>query len=491
MICRNRSFAHALQSLNRNSRVKRFCSVGLQADNVDSNTCPSRVRDGRYKGKNQVAKQALQTLAILLVAASSGLAQVSPGEIANPKLKAAEQEYLPQLRSLQHAINETQFPLPFILTRYVGLDPSRQTSLDTRGIEFVYFQNRILLKTSGFYSAAFNSEQLTPNERASRTFQEVVVPILRLIAQEIPAAVTCDGIAFEIAYHARAPRKDSDFEGREILAVVLDRADATALLNEPGSEQRQAILNRSGIYLDAQPFGLALGQKDALSLEAFGEPGNRDDRSATSPHSAAIATTRGSIASPRLAPAALSGAVHAVPAGIGAAGIVNPPATAAETKSAASPADAERLQTQFQAQLDALLKEDGAKFHLVDYAPPSFALDHKQLVLQLTLRNSLAFEKSASSIYKRAAQSFDLFLAPQLKALMPKLPEDLQVDALDFSVLNHLGSEKDGSEAVEFICPLRAIRSFVEDEIAGQDLINQSVVLVNGVRIHLDLELVE
>jgi hypothetical protein len=74
---------------------------------------------------------------------------------------------------------------------------------------------------------------------------------------------------------------------------------------------------------------------------------------------------------------------------------------------------------------------------------------------------------------------------------MPKLPEDLQVDALDFSVLNHLGSEKDGSEAVEFICPLRAIRTFVEDEIAGQDLINQSVVLVNGVRIHLDLELVE
>ncbi len=161
MICRNRSFAHALQSLNRNLRVKRFCSVGLQADTVDSNTCPSRVRDGRYKGKNQVAKQALQTLAILLVAASSGLAQVSPGEIANTKLKAAEQEYLPQLRSLQHAINETQFPLPFILTRYVGLDPSRQTSLDTRGIEFVYFQNRILLKTSGFYSAAFNSEQLS------------------------------------------------------------------------------------------------------------------------------------------------------------------------------------------------------------------------------------------------------------------------------------------------------------------------------------------
>ena len=154
-------------------------------------------------------------------------------------------------------------------------------------------------------------------------------------------------------------------------------------------------------------------------------------------------------------------------------------------------ADAERLQAQFQSQLDALLNEDGAKLHLVDYAPPSFAVYHKQLVLQLTLRNPLAFEKSTSSIYRRAAQSFDLFLAPQLKALVPKLPADLQVDALDFSILNRLGNEKDSSEAVEFICPLRSIRSFIEDEIASQDLINQSLVLVNGVRIRLDLELVE
>jgi hypothetical protein len=439
--------------------------------------------------RNRSFVHVLQTFAIVLVA-SSALAQVSPSEIANPTLKAAEETYLPQLRSLQHAINETQFPLPFVLTRYVGLDPSRQASLDTRGIEFVYFQNRVLLKTSGFYTAAFNSQQLTPNERASRTFQEIIVPILQLVAREIPADVNCDGIAFEIAYHARDSRKASDFEGREILAVVLDRADALALLSEPGKEQQQAILNRSEIYLDAQPFALALGQKDALSLDVLEGRGSRDDRSATPAASVAVATTRASTASLRLAPAALANPVNAAPTATTAAGIVSPAATATEQK-AASPADAEKLQAQYQTQLDVLLKDDGAKFHLVDYAPPSFALDRKQLVLQLTLRNSLAFEKSSSSIYKRAAQSFDLFLAPQLKALLPKLPEDLRVDALDFSVLNHIGNEKDGSEAVEFICPSKAIRSFVEDEITSQDLINQSVILVNGVRVHLDLELVE
>ncbi len=441
--------------------------------------------------RNRILESALLGFAGILLVASSALAQVSPGEIANPNLKTAEQEYLPQIRSLQHAINETQFPFPFILTRYVGLDPSRQASLDTRGIEFVYFQNRILLKTSGFYTAAFNAEQLTPNGRASRTFQEVITPILRLIAREIPPDVNCDGIAFEIAYHARAPRKDSDFEGREILAVVLDRADAFAFLSEPGNEQRQAILNRSGIYLDAQPFGLALEQKDSLNLEALAKLGSEDAAPPTPSGSATVAPTRVSIANPRLAPAALSASVRATPAGIGAAGMVSSSAAEASPKAAASPADADRLQAQFQPQLDALLKEDGATFHLVEYAPPSIALDHQQLALQLTLRNSSAFEKNTSSIYKRAAQSFDLFLAPQLKALVPKLPAELPVDALDFSVLNRLGNEKDASEAVEFICPLKAIRSFVEDEMTGQDLINQSVVLVNGVRIRLDLELVE
>jgi hypothetical protein len=107
----------------------------------------------------------------------------------------------------------------------------------------------------------------------------------------------------------------------------------------------------------------------------------------------------------------------------------------------------------------------------VDYAPPSFSVYHDKLVLQVTLRNSLVFEKGTSSIYKRVGQGFDLFLAPELKFLMQKLPADAEFDALDFSVLNRLGAEKSSSEAVEFICPLKSVRSFVNEEITGQDLI--------------------
>jgi hypothetical protein len=419
----------------------------------------------------------IAAFAAAVLAASSVFAQVSPIEISNPKLRTAEQEYLPQLQYLQHTIGETQFPLPFVLTRYVGVDPARQASLDPRGLEFVYFQNRILLKTSGFYTAAFNSDQLSQNQRASRTFQEVVVPILGLVGNQLSLDMKCDGVGFEIAYHVRAANKSSDFEGREILAVVFDRADAVAFVSASGNEQRQAILNRSGIYLDAKPFRLALGQKDPINEEtlAAAEAG-----SAMSPLPATAAGMREPSASPRLTPATSPSASHL--------------ATALDLKGAnslpRSAADVDRLQAKYQPQLDALQKENGAQFHLVDYAPPSFTLYHKQLVLQLTFRNPAAFEKSASSIYKRAARTFDLFLAPQLKALVPKLPTD-QVEGLDFSVLNNLGNEKDGSEAVEFICPLKSIQSFVEDGITSQELIDQSLVLVNGVRINLHLELVE
>ena len=418
----------------------------------------------------------LVAVAIVLIAESSGFAQVSPIEIANPKLRSAEQQYLPQLQYLQHRIGETQFPLPFVLTRYVGLDPAHQTSLDPRGLEFVYFQNRMLLKTSGFYTAAFNSDQLTQNERASRTFQEVIVPILRLIGDQLSLDMKSDGVGFEIAYHVRAARKNSDFEGREILAVVFDRGDAVAFLSASGNEQRQAILNRSGIYVDAKPFRLALGQKDPLSEETLGPT----EAGSAMPLPASAGGMRQTIASPRFTPASPSNAPHVT--------------SAADLKAMPSPAfssaDVDRLQAQYQPQLDTLLKENGTQFHLVDYAPPSFALYHNQLVLQLTFRNPAAFEKNASSIYTRAAQTFDLFLASQLKALVPTLPID-QVEALDFSILNRLGNEKDGSEAVEFICPLKSIRSFIEDGIASQDLVDQSFVFVNGVRINLHLELVE
>src|SRR5208337_36375 len=119
------------------------------------------------------------TTAVLLASAPLVHAQVSPNEILDPNLKALEKQYFSQLKSMNQAIAKLHFPFPFYLSRYVGLEPSKQAESDSRGLEFVKFQDRTVLKVTGNYSAAYNTEKLTRNERGVRTFRDIILPCLQ------------------------------------------------------------------------------------------------------------------------------------------------------------------------------------------------------------------------------------------------------------------------------------------------------------------------
>src|SRR5487761_1561808 len=445
-------------------------------------------------------KAVLAVLAALLFCGPA-LAQVSPAEILNPRLKALEAKYLPQIESLHQAIVATKFPFPFVLARYVQSNPAKRDSFDSRGIEFVYFHNRVVLKISGINSVVYSAERMTQNQRAAMTFQDVVLPVLRIVAAQIPRNVECDDIGFEIVYHTRASAKTYDYEGKEIFAAVFNKNDAFAAANAAGNKQLQEILNRSPIYVDGQDFGVALGARDPLNVEALARsvPGQAAASVSATPSAQSSSGSSSNIvlvspAKPPATPEVASAENSPGEAGIAAAAPPGAPAPPAISPSATSPkpaptqADVERLQSQFQPQLDAFVKSSGPELHLVGYAPPSLVLYHGEIVLQLSLRDPREFDANNSSIYKRAAQSFDLFLAPKLK---PMLPASDAIQALDFSVLHRLGGGTTAAEAVEYICPARALRSFAADEITSQDLINQSVVLVNGVQISLNLQAVE
>jgi hypothetical protein len=441
---------------------------------------------------------AICSLPLFLV--GEAFSQVSPAEILSPQLKAAERKYLSQLQSLNRAITSTKFPFSFVVSRYVGLDPKSQAGIDTRGVEFVKFHDRVVLKISGNYNAAFNSDLLTQNQRVDRVFNDVIVPILSLLPQAMPADVTCDAIGFEISYHVQTGGRNYEYEGKEILAVVLAKADAFTYLNLPGDSERQKILNRSGVYVNGKQFGLALGQRNPFRLEELDQPTSHQPVAASvqNPSSGSSTDNRLSTINQDLPPSLQKSVAQvsadprpALAASSGGTGrekaetLAPPPGTATQ-------ADADRLQAKHQLQLDALGKEGAEKLHLAEYAPPDFVIFRNQVFLQLTLRNPERFDKDASSIYKRAAQSFDLFLAPQLKALLAKAPADPEIAGLDLTVLNQLAAKtQPSSEAIEFVCPLKALRQFADAEITSQDVINQSVVLVNGVRIALNLQQVE
>ena len=85
-----------------------------------------------------------------------------------------------------------------------------------------------------------------------------------------------------------------------------------------------------------------------------------------------------------------------------------------QAKPAATPEDAEKLEAKYHSQLVTLASDGKAKFQFVDYDPPAFVVINKRMALQMTLRNTLRFDPEKSSIYKRAAQTFDLFLAPKM-----------------------------------------------------------------------------
>ena len=437
-------------------------------------------------------------LAIGLVMSFCGLsssAQVSPSEILNPDLKALEESSFQQLKTLNQSISRTKFPFSFYLSRFVGLDPARQAEADSRGLEFVRFQDRVVLKITGNYNAAYDSTQFTRNERASSTFRTVVLPILDLLTSIVPQGVTCDGIGFEISYHTRTRESSYDYEGKEILVIVLDRNDAWALSRTTTDSERQEIVNRSKVFVSGTEFGLSLNERDPLDVQALPRsvPAKLD---ATSTARSMSEVGRSSFiksvlpSAPRASPLPASAdAVAAV------ANTTSSPVKTADPQPLSLPptqADADRMDETFKTQLTVFAKEGIARFHFVDYAPPTFVLFHNQIALQMTLRNSLSFEPAKGSIYRRAAQSFDLFLATQLKDLSEKIPANLEFQLFDFAVLNRLAPGPKGtSEAIEFICPRGALRQFIDAEITNQQLLDQSVILVNGVRIALNLQLVE
>jgi hypothetical protein len=424
-------------------------------------------------------------------------AQVSPSEILNPDLKALEESYLQQLKAINKSIAHENFPFPLYLSRYVGLDPSQQAEADSRGLEFVRFQDRIILKVTGNYNAAYDTARLNRNERAAATFRTVILPVLEQVTAALPPDLPCDGIGFEISHHTHTREPSYVYEGKELLVVVLDRDDAWALSKATTDPARQEIINRSKAFVSGTEFGLSITERDPLNVQALPRsvPAKPD---ATSTARSLTEASRSSLLKANLVHLSASSAappptpVSTVPE---IARTLPPSPTTADSP-AANPrptqADADRLGEQYRSQLADLAKEGAAKYHFVDYAPPAFVVFHDQMALQITLRNSILFDAAKTSIYKRAAQSFDLFLAAQLKDLSDRISPGVEFRLFAFSVLNKFSPATKGtSEAIEFICPRIALQQFVNAEITNQQLLDQSIVLVNGVRIALNLQLVE
>lgn len=404
---------------------------------------------------------------------SSLRAQVDPSRIPNPQLKAEEAQYLSQLISLQHSIQAHKFPFPLQLAGYVTKGHRQSAHDDVNGMEFIYFHDLNILKIAGVYKAAYNASSLTENERAADTLQQVIDPLLELVAEEFRFTAPGDGIGFEILFNTRDHEKAYDYEGREVLTVVFSWSDARAYCQSGNATVRQDILDRSGIYLNGKPFGLALSQRTPLPIDTL-------ERSV--PLRLRLARNQAPDQVPKILP-------HS-PVAVSSRAYVGYPVS----KDAMAPAvamNAESEQTHFKRGLDILSVKEQDKLHIDANAPPCFEEYGNTVALHITLRNPLSAAQASHSIYRLAAQGLDLIIAPELRSLLTEIPSGADFTLLHFTLVEDGVAGVRNANTIDYLLPLATVRSLVANRITSQDVVDQSVILANSVRIHVALELVE
>jgi len=104
-------------------------------------------------------------------------------------------------------------------------------------------------------------------------------------------------------------------------------------------------------------------------------------------------------------------------------------------------------------------------------------------------------EPPDSSRYKLAALAFDEHISPLIRRVLTYFPGDQNFDGVSFSTTVR-GRTKPGAPAakplsVEFFFPLASLRRYEAYDCTGQQLINEGIVLINGERAGLDLQLAQ
>ena len=104
-------------------------------------------------------------------------------------------------------------------------------------------------------------------------------------------------------------------------------------------------------------------------------------------------------------------------------------------------------------------------------------------------------EPQDSSRYKLAALSFDEQISPLIRRVLTYFPGEQNFDGISFSTTIRprvrAGSPAGKALSVEFFFPLESLRCYESYDCTGQQLMKDGIVLINGERVQLDLQVAE
>jgi hypothetical protein len=439
------------------------------------------------KGKSQLYVHVIVGLLALHVANAQ---VVAPAEMKDPELRSLQMQYMDDLKAVGAEINNLSFDYPFYLSKKLDLDEQQQKGADQRSIRFDHYNGKTVLAITGNYYAAYSTTQLSKDQRARKTFLAVIDPILKVTVPKFQTNASVQGYAFEVSHHVVGTVMGVSMERPENLMIFLPQNAALKLLAGKNETAQQAALLEGQYFLNAESVTIWMnGEGPQLGTKSpVPESAADDEKPMDAKAEVASATPGGDgyvppINVPLKFPKKSSPADESPKA----------PAVARDT----SPGALASLQAANKQTVDTMTKELDAQVHFVSYAPASFVAFRQEIFLELSLNTNLN-DTSMGSRYKMAAEAFDDHIAhlirPVLGYFKPEPKEDPKFDGIGFSTNIHLAAKAQpaqGSQAVEFFFPLPALRCYEKYDCTGQQLIDAGIVLINGERVSLDLQIAE
>src|ERR1022692_2581738 len=189
-------------------------------------------------------------LSLLLSSAAQGL---PANEIKNPEVRALEERNMDDLKKLGADILALPTDYPFYLSRKLDLELSKQKWADQRSIQFDRYKDKIVLKITGNYFAAYSGEKMNSDQRARQTFLQIVMPVLQDAVQHFEKNSGVQAYAFEISHHVLGKVGGVAMERPENVVVIVPQAVAIRLVNAKDDTARQAAIMQGEVFVNAKP----------------------------------------------------------------------------------------------------------------------------------------------------------------------------------------------------------------------------------------------
>jgi hypothetical protein len=401
-------------------------------------------------------------------------AQVLPvAKVTDPSARVLQRQNMPVLEQIGTEARRLHFAYPFYFSQALDIDEPRQKLLTQGSIHFDNFNGQTVLAITGNYYISYSAAAMNHNQRARRTYEDVVLPLLKIEVAHLDRSVACEAFAFEIAHHVRGTAMKVRTEGPENLTIVIPRAVAERLVKATDLDSRQGALLESEVFLNGEPLTLWLSGEDAPA-DVRDHYLARHQRHKAKPQDETSQTSQtyepGTLVSAKLIPQS------ELAAKIREGGNVHRDV---------SPVELQKLQTRYATEIQKLTTDLSGLAHFVDYAPPTFISFRDGAYLQLSVNTELE-QLAGSSQYRLAALAFDSHVSHLLRPVAKSFHGDPQFQGVNFSTTIH-GPGQSTPESVEFVVPFTALVCYERYDCTGQELINRSVVLINGERAELKL----